>query len=205
VPAGLPSALLARRPDVRQAEAALIAANADVGVATANLLPTFSLTGTGGVVSTNLAFLGPGGGTSTSGVYSVGGQTNWTAPILQGDSLRYQLEAANQEWVAVRTTYVKTVTNAFKDVADALVQLVQLRERRIESEKQVASLARAVDVSQIQFEGGTATYLDVISAQELLFPNELSLAQIEGQQLIAYVQLYRVLGGGWWLVPAPKP
>jgi multidrug efflux system outer membrane protein len=198
VPVGLPAALLERRPDVREAEANMMAANARVGIATANLFPTFSLTASGGIASTNLS-LAASRGTQTSGVYSVGGDVNWLAPILQGDALRDQLQASKKEWLAVRTLYVKTVTAAFKDVADALVELAQLRERRVEAKKQVASLARAVDVSRTQFEGGTANYLDVITAQELLFPNELSLAQVEGQLLASYVHLYRALGGGWSL------
>ncbi|WP_169928707.1 efflux transporter outer membrane subunit [Labilithrix luteola] len=198
VPAGLPSALLERRPDVRQAEANLVAANAQVGVATANLFPTVSLTALGGIVSNDLALVSQGG-TNTSGVYSVGGSVNWLAPVLQGSQLRDQLDAQKKEWLAVRTTYIETVTRAFKDVADALVSLEKLRERRAATAKQVAALSRALEVSRIQFDGGTATYLDVINAQEQLFPNELSLAQLEGQQLVAYVQLYRTLGGGWWL------
>jgi multidrug efflux system outer membrane protein len=197
VPAGLPSTLLERRPDVRQAEASMMAANAQVGIAKANLFPTFSLTGSGGIVSNNLALVSSG--THTAGVYSAGAQVSWLAPVLQGAALRYQLEATRKEWLAVRNTYVKIVTTAFKDVSDALVQLLQLRERRLQAEQQVSALARAVDVSRTQFEGGTATYLDVITAQELLFPNELALAQLEGEQLVAYVQLYRALGGGWWL------
>jgi multidrug efflux system outer membrane protein len=198
VPAGLPSQLLERRPDVREAEANLVAANAQIGVATAKLFPTFSLTGSGGVVSTSLSFVSSGGTTPTW-VYSAGGEVSWLAPILQGDSLRYQLQASRQEWLAARTLYVQAATRAFKDVSDALVQVALLREQRAEAERQVSALARAVDVSRTQFEGGTATYLDVISAQEVLFPNELALAQVEGDQLAVFVQLYRALGGGWWL------
>ncbi len=198
VPSGLPSALLERRPDVREAEANLMAANAQVGIATANLFPTFSLTGQGGVVSTNLALVGAANTTPQS-FYSVGPQINWTAPVLQGAALRHQLEAAKQMWRAARAAYLEAIVQAFKDVADALATLTRLREQRAASGQQVSALRRAVEGARTQFEGGTATYLDVISAQELLFAAELNFAQIQAEQLAAYVQLYRVLGGGWWL------
>jgi multidrug efflux system outer membrane protein len=196
VPAGLPSALLERRPDVRQAEANMVAANAEIGVATANLFPTFSLTGMGGIVSTNLAFLQA---PNPAGIYSVGAQASWLAPILQGASLRYQLQATKSGWAAARAAYAQTILNALKDVSDTLLTLQRLREQRAEQEKQVEALQRAVDISRIQFDGGTATYLDVISAEQQRFPAELALAELEGSQLSAYVQLYRALGGGWWI------
>jgi multidrug efflux system outer membrane protein len=202
VPAGLPSALLERRPDVREAEANLVAANAQIGVATANLFPIFSLTGQGGAVSTNLALLGAPNTTAQT-LYSVGGAINWTAPVFQGAALRYQLEAAKKMWLATKATYIKAILSAFKDVADALVTLARLREQRAANEKQVQALKRAVEGSRTQFEGGTATYLDVITAEEQLFPAELGLAQVQATQLAAYVQLYRVLGGGWWLPESP--
>jgi multidrug efflux system outer membrane protein len=198
VPAGLPSLLLERRPDVREAEANLVAANAQIGIATANLFPTFSLTGQGGAVSTNLALVGAAN-TTPQTFYSVAGQINWTAPVFQGSELRYQLKAAKKLWLVARAQYMKAIVSAFKDVADALVTLAKLREQRAASEKQVASLTRAVEGAHTQFEGGTATYLDVINAEEQLFPAELGLAQLQANQLVAYVQLYRALGGGWWL------
>jgi multidrug efflux system outer membrane protein len=196
VPAGLPSALLERRPDVRQAEADLVAANAQVGVATASLFPTFSLTSFGGFVSTSLNFLGA---PNPAGLYSLGGDVSWLAPILKGSSLRYDLQAAKANWAGVRTAYIQTAISALRDVADSLVTLARLSEQRAYDEKQVAALKRALDVARTQFEGGTATYLDVINAEQQRFPAELALAQLEGNQLAAFVQLYRALGGGWWL------
>ncbi|MDB5216601.1 MAG: efflux system, outer rane lipoprotein CmeC [Myxococcaceae bacterium] len=204
VPAGLPSALLERRPDVREAEANLVAANAQIGIATANLFPIFSLTGQGGAVSTNLALLGAANTTPQS-VYSVSGQLNWTAPVFQGSALRYQLQGAKKIWLATKDAYLKAILVAFKDVADALAGLARLREQRAADEKQVAALKRAVEGARTQFEGGTATYLDVITAEELLFPAELGLAQVQAAQLVTFVQLYRALGGGWWLPEAPPP
>jgi multidrug efflux system outer membrane protein len=201
VPAGLPSTLLERRPDVRQAEANLVAANAQIGVATANLFPTFSLTALGGIVSTNLAFLQA---PNPAAIYSLGGQANYLLPILQGSSLRYQLQASKSGFAAARSAYAQTIMTALKDVSDALVTLQRLREQRVEEENQVSALQRAVDISRAQFEGGTATYLDLINAEQQRFPAELNLAQLEGAELSAYVQLYRALGGGWWFAEATQ-
>jgi multidrug efflux system outer membrane protein len=198
VPPGLPSTLLERRPDVRQAEANLRAANAQVGVATASLFPTLSLTGLGGIVSTSLTFLQA---PNPAGIYSVGGQASWLLPILKGSALQDQLQASKANWVAARLAYAQTIMTALGDVSDTLVTLERLRDQRAESEKQVGALQRAVELSQTQFDVGTATYLDVISAEQQRFPAELSLAQLEGTQLGAFVQLYRSLGGGWWLTP----
>jgi len=195
VPAGLPSALLERRPDVRQAEQQLVAANAEVGVQTAKLFPTFSLTGQTGLLSLALGTL-----VSEKGwAYLLMGATNWTAPILQGDALRAQVAGAQASKTAALIGYEETVVAAVREVADALVSLSRLREERAREEQQVASLRSAVDISVSQFHGGTATYLDVVSAQENEFAAELSLAQLEGQQLSQFVQLYRALGGGWWV------
>jgi NodT family efflux transporter outer membrane factor (OMF) lipoprotein len=203
VPAGLPSSLLTRRPDVRQAEAQLVAANAQVGVETAKLFPTFPLTATAGLVSADLAGIAINSIKGWS--YLLLGAMNWTAPILQGSALTAQVEAANAAKKAAVATYEETVFAALREVADTLVALQQLREQRGSDEAQVASLTRAVDISVSQFRGGTASYLDVVSAQENEFSAELSLAQLEGQQLVEFVQLYRALGGGWWLAEPGRP
>jgi len=195
VPAGLPSALLERRPDVRQAEQQLVAANAEVGVRTANLFPTFPLTANAGLLSASLGAI-----LSEKGwAYLLLGTMNWTAPILKGGALRADLGAAEASKTAAIASYEKTVVGAVREVADALVSLSRLREERAREEQQVAALREAVDISSSQFHGGTATYLDVVSAQENEFAAELSLAQLEGQQLSQFVQLYRALGGGWWV------
>jgi multidrug efflux system outer membrane protein len=202
VPAGLPSALLERRPDVRQAEQQLVAANAEVGVRTANLFPTFTLTGNAGLLSAALGAI-----VSEKGwAYLLLGAMNWTAPILKGGALRAELGAAQASKTAALVTYEQTVIGAVREVADALVSLSRLREERARDEQQVTSLRGAVDISLSQFHGGTATYLDVVSAQENEFAAELSLAQLEGQQLSQFVQLYRALGGGWWIAePGAAP
>lgn len=194
VPAGLPSALLERRPDVRQAEAQLMAANAEVGVETAKLFPTFPLTAAPGLSSLSLALL-----SMKAFSYLLLGQVQWTAPILKGGALIAQVDSANAAKKAAAIGYAQTMFTALRDVDDALVTLDRLREQRGLEEGQVAQLSRAVDISTSQFRGGTASYLDVVSAQENEFAAELSLAQLEGQQLTEFVQLYRALGGGWWL------
>jgi multidrug efflux system outer membrane protein len=194
VPVGIPSALLERRPDVRQAEQQLVAANAEVGVRTASLFPTFTLAANVGPVSTTVLSL-----TQQGWTYLLLGLANWTAPVLQGRALRDQLGAAKAAKEAARIGYEQTVITAFREVADALVSLAQLREERSHEEQQVASLRSSVDIALTQYQGGTATYLDVVNAQQDLFAAELALAQLEGVQLAAFTQLYRALGGGWWL------
>jgi multidrug efflux system outer membrane protein len=195
VPAGIPSALLTRRPDVRQAEMQLVAANAEVGVRTADLFPSFSLTAEAGLVSLGLTSMLSL--TEKGWAYLLLGGVNWAAPILKGSALRAQVDAANAAKTAAVVAYEQSVFTALREVGDALVSLDRLREERTDAELQVASLERAVDIAVSQFQGGTVTYLDVVSAQENAFSAELSLAQLEGQQLAEFVQLYRALGGGW--------
>jgi multidrug efflux system outer membrane protein len=194
VPVGLPSALLERRPDVRQAEQKLVAANAEVGVRTADLLPTFPLTGSAGLLSSTAQSM-----TVQGWSYTLLGLANWTAPILNGRALRDQLQAAKAAKDEARIGYEQTVIAALQEVADALASLAQLREERAHEEKQVGSLRNAVDIALSQFHGGTATYLDVVNAQQDLFIAELALAQLEGEHLATFTALYRALGGGWWL------
>src|SRR5262249_1692742 len=106
-------------------------------------------------------------------------------------------------FAAARATYLKTILLALQDVSDVLVSLEEQRQQRVDQEKQVNALQRAVNVAETQFEGGTASYLDVINAEQQRFPAELNLAQLEGAELSAYVQLYRALGGGWWISEQP--
>ncbi|MEI7891661.1 MAG: efflux transporter outer membrane subunit [Myxococcales bacterium] len=193
VPAGIPSTLLERRPDVRQAEARLMQANANIGVAKANFFPRFSLTGALGGVTNDLASMS----TNTWGVYGISGGVDWLTPLLNGSKLNRALEGAKAEWEASKALYERAAFSAFKEVADALVTIQKLREQRVFRERQVNALIRAVDTSRTRFQGGTANYLDVLNAVEALLPAQLNFAQIQGDQLGALVQLYRALGGGW--------
>jgi multidrug efflux system outer membrane protein len=179
----------------------MVAANAEIGVATANLFPSFSLTAIGGIVSTNIAFLQA---PNPAGIYSLGGQASYLLPFLQGSSLRYQVQASQSSFAAARSAYAQAIMTALKEVSDALVTLQRLREERVEEENQVVALQLAVDISRVQFEGGTATYLDLINAEQQRFPAELALAALEGEELSAYVQLYRALGGGWWFAEGAR-
>jgi multidrug efflux system outer membrane protein len=201
IPAGLPSSLLERRPDIRQAEQKLRAANAQIGVATANLLPQFSLTGLGGSVNQKLSAFGG----DATGVASIGGMV--TAPLFNGGLLwaqRKQTIAARNE---ARLQYQQKVLIAFKEVADALVAKDTYMEQRAFQEQTVKSLEKAVDVSTKRYLVEKASYFEIIESQQQLYSAALSLTQTQLAQLTQVVQLYGALGGGWEdnpvLPPAP--
>jgi multidrug efflux system outer membrane protein len=191
VPAGLPSDLLERRPDIREAEASLRAFNALVGVARADFFPQISLTGLFGVASDALTGLSDGAG----GTYSVGGSL--LAPVFNGGRIRASYRLAMQQWEESKVTYEKSVQNSFREVSDALIQYQKLRELRVVQERQVTALERSLHLSSIRYSGGLSSYLEVLDAQRGLFNAQIALAQTKGGQLIALVQLYRALGGGW--------
>ena len=191
VPAGLPSDLLERRPDIRQAEASLRAANSRVGVARADFFPRISLTGLFGVASDQLTGLSGG----TGGVYSAG--AGLTAPIFQGGQIRASYQLALQIREELKVNYEKSVQTSFREVADALVQYQKLRELRAVQERQVDALARSLHLSSIRYSGGLSSYLEVLDSQRGLFNAQIALAQTRGGQLLALVELYRALGGGW--------
>src|SRR5882762_1149675 len=191
VPTGLPSALLERRPDIRQAEQSLQSFNSLVGVARANMFPQFSLTGLLGVASDQLTGLSAGAGST----YSFG--AGLTAPIFQGGRLRGNYELAKQQYQESKVSYEKSVQSSFREVADALVQDQKLRELRTVQERQVEALQRSVHLSSLRYSGGLSSYLEVLDAQRGLFSAQIALAQTRGNQLQSLVQLYRALGGGW--------
>jgi multidrug efflux system outer membrane protein len=196
VPAGLPATLLERRPDVVQAEQALVAANADVGAAKALFYPTISLTGTLGSVSGSLAnFLRP-----DSIIWSLG--AGIVQPIFNGNRIKQNYEAAQARYDQALAQYQKAALNAYREAADSLVTIEKLAKRRAELEPGVEALRDAVDLSRSRYENGLSTYLEVILADQQLFQQELQLAQVRGNQLRAVAQLYRSLGGGWQAEPA---
>ena len=200
VPAGLPSTLVERRPDVLSAEQQLVAANAQIGVAKADFFPRFSLTALAGFASTDLTTLfNP----SKSFVWNAGGSVSWLAPILQGDALHGQAEAASAQWEAAKNTYESTVLTAFREVADALDDVKRLDGVVQQREEEVASLTEAVNLAVDRFYGGVSSYLEVTTTQNLLFPAELNLAAVRAQRTSAFINLYRALGGGWELPPPP--
>jgi multidrug efflux system outer membrane protein len=197
VPAGLPSALLERRPDIRQAEQLVRSANAQIGVSQANFFPQLSLTGLLGVASRQLT---PFTGASAGAWYAAG---NLAGPIFEGGLLKAQLRQARAAWDESRFQYQSTVLNAFQEVSDALVSRQELALERLEQERAVAAYQEAVQVANQRYVGGQANYYELLQEQQLLFPAQNALTQTHLNQLLATVQLYKALGGGWSAGPRP--
>jgi multidrug efflux system outer membrane protein len=190
VPAGLPSELLRRRPDVREAEERLVSANALVGVATANFFPTISLTGAFGALNTEVSNLFPEGK-----AWSIA--AGLTGPLFQGMRLKNQYDVRIAQWEEAKVQYERTVTNAFVEASSALVAHQKLAQSEKEAERAVAAFREAVTLSNQRYVAGFASYLDVLQAEQNLFPAENALAVIRFQRLANLVQLYKALGGGW--------
>jgi multidrug efflux system outer membrane protein len=191
VPPGLPSALLERRPDIRQAEDALIAANAEIGAAQAEYFPKISLTGFLGGQSRSLSdlFSGPGRQWALSPAGDL--------PIFNAGRLRNNVrltEATRQELLVA---YQKAIQNAFREVSDALIGYDKNREQRKQEELFVEALRDSDRLSQLRYKGGLDSFLQVLDAERNRFQGELTLARLRRDELISVVQLYRALGGGW--------
>lgn len=191
VPAGLPSALLERRPDIRSAEQALVAANANIGVARAAYFPQISLTGLIGGQSSRLAnlFSGP------SGAWTFVPQL--TQPIFAGGRIRSSVRMAEAERDRAQIVYEKSIQTAFKEVSDALIAHQRTHESRVEQERLVAALQDRKRLAYVRYQGGVDTQLNALDADRDLFQAELALAQIRYAELASVVQLYKALGGGW--------
>jgi multidrug efflux system outer membrane protein len=190
IPAGLPASLLERRPDVLEAEQLLVAANADIGVAKARFFPRISLTGFLGGISGDLATLMGQGGvwSSTIGLFQ---------PIFQGGRLQRDLEAAQARFDAALADYQKAALNSYREVSNALITIQKLAEVRVERQVAVAALADASDLSRARYDSGLASYIEILTADQDRFEQELRLAQTRGAELRARAELYRTLGGGW--------
>ena len=191
VPAGLPSSLLERRPDVREAEENLIAANAQIGVARAAYFPQISLTGTAGYESpalTNL-FTGP------AGLWSLAASV--TQPIFEGGRLKSNVRLAEAQHEQMLLTYQQTIQGAFREVSNGLIAYRKNREFRIQEERLLESAQDAARLSEVRFKAGTTDYLEVLTNETNSFSAELGVAQAQANELIALVQLYQALGGGW--------
>ena len=191
IPTGIPSQILERRPDIQQAEAELVAANADVGVAKAQLFPQISLSGMAGVASSQLKGLVDGKNTYwlTSG--------NLTQPIFDAGRLRNNLrlsEAQKQEQVL---TYQRTIKQAFQSVSDALIGLEKFREFREQEANLTASAEDATRLARLRYNGGSTGYLEVLTNDTNYYSAQLTLAVAREQEAISMVQLYSALGGGW--------
>ena len=190
LPPGLPSSLLERRPDIRQAEENLIAANAQIGAARALLFPQVSLTGLFGGQSRELSnlFTGP------ARMASIGPSV--TIPIFHA-GLRSGVQLTEAQQREALAAYEKSIYGALREVSDALVVHDRTRAQRMEEEKLVAALTESVRLSTLRYQGGLDSYLQVLDAERNLFGGQLTLAQLRLQELQSVVQLYRVLGGGW--------
>jgi len=191
VPAGLPSSLLERRPDIRQAEQQLIAANAQIGVAKAAYFPQISLTADGGYQSSALTglFAGP------AGFWSIGGSA--VQPIFEGGRIRNRVRFAEAQTQEATVFYERTIQQAFRDVSDALVAYRKSQEFRIQQEQLTRAADDAKNLSNMRYKGGATSYLEVLDSDTRYFSAQLSLAQAQLRELQSLVQIYRSLGGGW--------
>jgi outer membrane protein, multidrug efflux system len=194
VPPGLPSSLLERRPDIRQAEQLLIAANAQIGVAKAQFFPQISLTGAGGGAF-GRSGLFTSMMSSQTGVWAYGATVS--QPIFTGGALRGNLHSAEAQHEQALIAYKQAIQFAFRDVSDALIGYQKFHEVRVRQEEAVRDLAESVRLSIMRYQYGTAAYLEVLDGQRSLFTAELTLAQARGDEYQSLVQLYKALGGGW--------
>jgi NodT family efflux transporter outer membrane factor (OMF) lipoprotein len=191
VPAGLPSRLLEYRPDVRQAEQNLIAANAEIGAAKVQYFPQISLT----------SFLG-GQSRALSDLFT-GPARQWNIapaavlPIFTADRIRSTVKLTEAQKREAELAYERVVENAFREVSDALVAYSRLREQGTEQEQLVNALRETGQLSRLRYQGGMDSYLQVLDAERNTFQGELTLARIKRDQLLSVVDLYRALGGGW--------
>jgi multidrug efflux system outer membrane protein len=191
VPAGLPSSLLERRPDIRQAESQLAAATARIGVARADFFPRVQLSGAlgAGGLMVNGSWFGP------TGVLQLLPQV--TLPIFNRGRVRAGVGSAEARAMEAAVRYEQTIQQAFREVSDALVEHRKRREFRVEQERLVESLRDAARLANIRYQGGVTSYLEVLDTERQLFDAELLLAQAQRDELLGVVRLYRALGGGW--------
>jgi outer membrane protein, multidrug efflux system len=199
VPAGLPSALLERRPDLRQAEQELVAANAEIGVAKAQFFPQLSLTGFLGKASPELSALSAG----TATVWQAGGSI--VGPLFQGFRLlgNYRARVAAAE--EAKWKYEQAIIQAFQEVSTSLAALNKLADAEVDQVRSVKALEKAVDIATDRYLYGLASYSEVLETQQRLYPAQFAQAQIRLGRLLAYVKLYKSLGGGWNLSDPQSP
>jgi multidrug efflux system outer membrane protein len=191
VPAGLPSALLERRPDILQAEQQLVATNAQIGVAQADFFPRIALTAVGGFQSSALAslFTGP------AGLWNFGAGA--LQPVFNGGRIRNNVKFAEARAEEAALVYQRTVQQAFRDVSDALIGYRKSREVRVERQQLTTAAEDATRLSNMRYRGGAASYLEVLDSESRFFDAQLTLAQAQLRELQSLVQIYRSLGGGW--------
>ncbi len=190
-PVGLTTDLLQRRPDIMQAEQVMIGANAEIGVAVANFFPRIGLTALYGGQSTNIGDVFE----SSFSIWNIAG--GFAGPLFQGGRLIESYYAQQAFWNGTIAQYKQTVLVAFQEVSDALVAQQTLVEQNAALAHQVAALKESVDLSLLRYRAGRSSYFEVLEAEQLLFPTEDVLAQTQRDQLLAVVNLYKALGGGW--------
>jgi outer membrane protein, multidrug efflux system len=191
LPAGIPSQLLERRPDIEQAEQTLVSANAQIGVARAQFFPQLSISGSGGV-----------GGASWSTLFDPSGKTIYglgtlTQAIFEGGKLRGQLNLATATKEEMVLNYQKTIAGAFRDVSNALIALNKQRVYREQQEKLVAAAQDSSRLARLRYEGGSTSYLEVLTNDSNLYSAQLTLVTAQQGEALTLVQLYSALGGGW--------
>ena len=191
IPVGVPSDILERRPDVASAERAMAAANAQIGVATAALYPSITLAGNLGTESRELASLF----NAPSAVWAIG--ASLTQPIFDAGRIRANIAFSRAGYEAEVGNYRRVVLTAMQEVEDGITGLAALERAYAQASAAVASARRVLDMANARYEGGAATYLEVISAQQALLNNERLAAQLQGQRLLTAVFLVKALGGGW--------
>ena len=194
VPPGLPSSIIERRPDIREAEQILVASNAEIGVAKAQFFPHIALSGAGGgsfgrssAFSSLMA--------SQIGIWSYGAHVG--QPIFTGGALRGNLRLAKSENQQALIGYQQTIQRAFGEVSDALIGYEKLHEVRVRQQETVSDLEETVRISTLRYKGGTTAYLEVLDGQRSLYGAQLTLASARGDEYRSLVQLYKALGGGW--------
>jgi multidrug efflux system outer membrane protein len=191
VPAGIPSQLLERRPDIQKAEAELIAANARIGVARAQFFPQISITGIGGTATSQLNKLFNSDSSFWFGSVSV------SQPLFEGGKLRNNLRLAEETKQEMVLAYQQTIASAFRDVSNALITYQKSKENRIAQEKETVAADKSVQLAHIRYDNGGSSYLEVLTNDTNLFSAELNLADAQQQEALSLVQLYGALGGGW--------
>ncbi|OAJ53444.1 efflux transporter outer membrane subunit [Paraburkholderia ginsengiterrae] len=198
IPAGLPSSLLERRPDILQAEQALISANASIGAARAQYFPTISLTGLFGAASTALSGLWTG----PARIWSFAGAVS--QPIFTGGAIAGSVRSAEAIQKEALLSYEQTIQSAFADVEDALVGVARVRDQLQATNRQVDALTQYLSLARDLYEGGYTSYLEVLDAERSLFAAQLQQSQLQDQELAEVVSLYKALGYGWTVGPAAQ-
>jgi multidrug efflux system outer membrane protein len=191
VPAGLPSQLLERRPDIHEAEEQLIAANAQIGVARAAYFPSISLTGTAGFMSSALTDLFA----KPAGAWNVAGSV--AQPLFTGGKLQANVRLAEAQQQQALLAYRQTIQNAFRDVSDALVAYQKSREVREQQELLAAAAQDSARLAHVRYDGGSSAYFEVLTNETNYLAAELNLSQARLNEMLSLVQIYSALGGGW--------